>query len=250
MKTYVIVGLFCLGTLLACQQAQQPAVAADKVVLDSEQKKASYAIGFDIARNIKKREVELDVSAFLAGIQAGYTGQGTLMTEEEVQAALELFRKNMREQTMAKQQKAAEENKAKGDAFREEFKAKEGVQITESGLMYTVVTPAEGDMPKDGDVVKVHYRGTLVDGTEFDSSYKRGEPATFSLNGVIKGWQEGLKLMPVGSKYQFVIPPELAYGPRGAGGTIGPNATLVFDVELLGIEKPEEKQEPQKTLDR
>lgn len=207
--------------------------AADKVELNSKQK-SSYAIGANIGRSFKQQGLEIDTEQFLKGIKDA--GTGTLaFTDAELQEAMMNLQKEMQAAQMAKGEKA----KGEGEAFLAANKSKEGVKTTASGLQYKVVKEGTGAKPKATDTVVAHYRGTLIDGTEFDSSYKKGEPIEFPLNGVIKGWTEGLQLMPVGSKYQLFIPSDLGYGPQGAGGAIPPNATLIFDVELVGIKGAE-----------
>lgn len=157
------------------------------------------------------------------------------MTENEVKEVMTAFQKGLAAKQAEKMKVIGEKNSKEGETFLAENKKKEGVKTTASGLQYKVITPGKGPMPKDTDTVSVNYRGTLIDGTEFDSSYKRGEAVSFPVNGVIKGWTEALQMMKVGSKWQLFIPSNLAYGDRGAGGQIGPNATLIFEVELLSI---------------
>ncbi len=203
---------------------------ASKEQLDTAAAKFSYALGMDVGASLKRLKTEIDLGSFLRGVEDNLKGTKTLLTPkqaEEVKA--EFFKKA--------QQELAENNRKEGEAFLAENKKKEGVVATASGVQYTVLQEGEGPKPTADDQVKVHYRGTLIDGTEFDSSYRRGEPATFPVTGVIAGWTEALQLMKVGSKYRLFIPSNLAYGERGAGPQIGPNATLIFEVELLGIEK-------------
>jgi FKBP-type peptidyl-prolyl cis-trans isomerase len=211
-----------LSSLLAV-----PAVAQD-AVLDTDEAKVSYGLGMMIGERILKQYSDLDFDLLVQAMKAQKAGEATQMSMEEAQTALQ-----------AQQEKTAMEASAAastlGQAFLETNKAREGVMVTESGLQYEVLTAAEGAKPTIDDTVSVHYAGTLTDGTEFDSSISRGEPASFPLKGVIPGWTEGLQLMNLGSKYRFVIPSDLAYGDRGAGQTIGPGATLVFEVELLEI---------------
>src|SRR5437667_9870592 len=162
------------------------------------------------------------------------------MNPDQIKEVMATFEKDMEQ----KQKQAGDKNKAEGAKFLEENKKKEGVKTTASGLQYKVVKDGSGAQPKATDTVTVNYRGTLINGTEFDSSYKRGQPATFPLNGVIKGWTEGLQLMKVGSKYQFFVPPNLAYGERSVGPDIAPNSTLIFEGELLGVKPPESSASP------
>jgi FKBP-type peptidyl-prolyl cis-trans isomerase len=176
-------------------------------------------------------------------VRDGFTLDKLALTDEEVGAGMQQLQKTHTERMQAEQKVAADKNLADGEAFLKENATKEGVVTTESGLQYKIITAGEGPKPGAEDVVKVHYRGTLLDGTEFDSSYKRNEPVTFPVGGVIPGWVEALQLMPVGSKWELYIPSGLAYGPGGAGGQIGPNSTLKFEVELLSIEPKKEAAE-------
>jgi FKBP-type peptidyl-prolyl cis-trans isomerase len=210
-------------------------MAAEDSVLKDEKAKVSYGYGMEIGKNLKRQGIEIDPDLLAKGLKASLAGEKTLMTEDEVRQTMMSFQQKMQSQRAEKSKKEGEENKTKGEAFLAENKKKEGVQTTPSGLQYKVITKGTGPMPKSEDTVKTHYRGTLIDGTEFDSSYKRGEPATFGVTQVIKGWTEALLMMPVGSKWQLFIPGDLAYGPGGRPG-IPPNATLLFDIELLAIE--------------
>lgn len=219
--------------------------AADPAPALKDQKdKVSYSIGMDIGRNIKRQNLDISVDALAAGIRDIMTGGKTALTDDEAREVMNAFRTEMqaKQQTMAKEQ--GEKNKSEGEAFLAENAKKEGVKThtvklpngTNAVLQYKVLTQGTGPKPTTNDTVITHYRGTLIDGTEFDNSYKRGEPATFPVTGVIKGWTEALLMMPVGSKWQLFIPGELAYAERGMGRTIPPNATLVFDIELIGIQ--------------
>lgn len=212
------------------------ALAAD-TNLDTPLKRSSYAVGVDIANGMKKSDLALDAEAFAAGFKAGQGGTSVL-SEAEVRTEVMALQKQARESMMKKQEAAAMDapkNKEAGQKFLAENKAKEGVVVTASGLQYTVLKAAEGPKPKATDRVTVHYTGKLLDGKVFDSSVERGEPATFALNQVIPGWTEGVQLMSKGAKYLFWIPSDLAYGDRGAGGSIPPGSTLMFEVELLEI---------------
>lgn len=195
--------------------------------------RVSYIVGMQIGTQLKQQGIPVDEKVLFSAISDAFTGKPPRMTRQEMQAAMTEFQ----EKQQAQMQKIAEANHHKGQAYLDENKLKKGVNVTASGLQYKVLVAGAGEKPKETDKVSVNYRGTLIDGTEFDSSYKLGAPASFAVNGVIKGWQEALQLMPVGSKWQVVIPSELAYGPRGAGADIGPNAVLVFEVELLSINK-------------
>ena len=208
-----------------------------KKELTSDQEKFSYAIGMEVGVSLMQMKDEIDLPSLFQAIKDTLTGNKTLMTADEAFAVKNQVFKQLREKHMATQQKKGEESKKAGDSFLSENKAKEGVITTESGLQYTVLKEGTGKKPTAKDKVRVHYKGTLLDGKEFDSSYKRGQPAEFQVGGVIKGWTEALQLMKVGSKYKLFIPPDLAYGDRGAGDQIPPNATLVFEVELLEIVK-------------
>ena len=193
--------------------------------------KASYSIGLNIGFNMKRQNVDLNQDAFAAGMKDALSGRKPLMSEQEVRETMMAFEKDMQQ----KRNETGQKNSAEAQKFLNENKGKEGVKTTTSGLQYKVLKEGDGAVPKSTDTVSVNYRGTLIDGTEFDSSYKRGQPATFPVAGVIKGWTEALQLMKVGSKYQLFIPPDLAYGPTGQGG-IPPNALLIFEVELLNVQ--------------
>lgn len=203
--------------------------------LDTDKKKFSYAVGVNIGEDLKQNRLDLDLDVLNQAIADVMKGNEVKMTVDQRQAALQQYQTN----------KAAE-NLKKGQEFLAENKKKPGIIQTASGLQYQVVKEGSGKQPKDDDTVVVNYRGTLIDGTEFDSSYRRGQPVTFPVNGVIPGWREVLPLMKEGSTFKVFVPSELAYGPRGAGGDIGPNSTLIFDVELLSIaNKTATPQQPQ-----
>jgi FKBP-type peptidyl-prolyl cis-trans isomerase FklB len=175
------------------------------------------------------------VDIFAKGLKDSISGGNLQMTEQEIQETLKTFQQALAAKQAEKSKQLADSNRKEGEAFLSENKKKEGVKTLPSGLQYKMLTEGSGKMPKETDTVTTHYRGTLLDGTEFDSSFKRGQPASFPVNGVIKGWTEALQLMKEGSKWQLFIPSDLAYGERGAGGQIGPNATLIFEVELISI---------------
>jgi FKBP-type peptidyl-prolyl cis-trans isomerase FklB len=223
MKHFTAIVLVFLLAGLAFGKDQTPQLKDTK-------DKASYSIGLNIGTNLKRQDVDINTDAFMAGIKDGIAGTKPLLTEDQVKETMMAFQKEMEQ----KQHEAGQKNAAEGEKFLAENKNKPGVKTTASGLQYKVLKEGTGAQPKATDTVTVNYRGTLINGTEFDSSYKRGESASFPLNAVIKGWTEGVQLMKAGSKYQFFIPPGLAYGEAGRPG-IPPNATLIFEVELLGV---------------
>lgn len=199
--------------------------------LDTDKKRFSYIVGMQVGQQIKGDNIDLDEAAFMAAIKDRMTGAKLQINPADIQATLTRIQKQ-REIDIAK---LAETNQAAGQKFLAANKDKAGVKTLPSGVQYKIINPGTGASPKASDTVEVNYRGTLIDGVEFDSSYSRGQPASFPVNGVIKGWQEVLQVMKEGAKWQIVVPSELAYGENGAGGAIGPNATLIFDVELLKI---------------
>lgn len=204
--------------------------------LTTDKEKDSYALGMNIGRGLSKQPVDLDAAAVARGVRDALSGGKTELTDDEAAADLAQLKDQVQKASEAKMQQLAAENQKAGAAFLAENKTKEGVVALPSGLQYKVLTAGTGPKPTAADTVVCQYRGTLLDGTEFDSSYKRGQPATFAVGRVIKGWTEALQLMPVGSKWQLFVPAELAYGERGAGNVIPPNATLVFEVELVSIQ--------------
>jgi FKBP-type peptidyl-prolyl cis-trans isomerase len=204
--------------------------AATPLTLTTTKDKLSYALGMNFGENLHKQSVEVDPSIIVRGMKDGLAGGKTLMTEEEARTAITDLMAGLRKQH-------EEQMKKEGDEFLAANKSKPGVVALPSGLQYKILQAGTGPKPAATDSVVCNYRGTLINGKEFDSSYKRGQPATFPVGGVIKGWTEALQLMPVGSKWQLFIPSELAYGPRGAGADIGPNSTLIFEVELLSIQE-------------
>jgi FKBP-type peptidyl-prolyl cis-trans isomerase FklB len=201
--------------------------------LKDQKDKFSYAVGLNIGMNFKRENVDVNPDLILAGIKDGVGGKAQ-MTMDQIRDTMVAFEKDMQQ----KQAEAAKKNTADSEKFLAENKTKEGVKTTADGLQYKVLKEGNGAQPKSTDTVTVNYRGTLVDGTEFDSSYKRGQPATFPVGGVIKGWTEALQLMKVGSKYQLFIPANLAYGDRPPGGQIPPGAALIFEVELMDVKPP------------
>jgi FKBP-type peptidyl-prolyl cis-trans isomerase FklB len=223
-----IIALIGLGLLAGSVFAADPE-------LKSQQDKVSYSIGLNIGGNFKKQNIEINFDLFMKGIKDGVAGTKPLLDEAQVREVMMAFQKEMMTKQEERNKVLTEKNKKEGETFLAENKKKEGVKTTASGLQYRVIKEGTGEIPKATDTVVTNYKGTLIDGTEFDSSYKRGEPATFPVTGVIKGWTEALQLMKVGSKWQLFIPSEIAYGEKGAGRDIGPNATLIFEIELISI---------------
>ncbi len=224
-------------TLLGAGAALNLAAADSPPPFKDTKEKASYSIGVSIGKNFKNQGADLNLETVLQGMKDAVEGKKTLMTDQEIQETMMSFSAQMRAKAQEKQKEAGEKNRKEGEAFLAENKKKDGVKTTPSGLQYKVITMGTGTKPTTNDTVVTHYRGTLIDGTEFDSSYKRGEPATFPVTGVIKGWTEALQLMPVGSKWQLFIPSDLAYGPNGRP-SIPPSSTLLFDLELISIKEP------------
>ena len=226
--------------------------ATTPAALTTRKQKFSYALGMSIGTglsgNLKKQSVEVDPALVSQGLKDALVGAKTRMTEEEAKAVLTEVQNEVRKEQQEKAQAAASTNKKEGEEFLAANKNKEGVVTLPSGLQYKILTAGTGPKPAASDTVVCNYKGTLINGTEFDSSYKRGQPATFGVGQVIKGWTEALQLMPVGSRWQLFIPPSLAYGERGAGAEIGPDATLIFEVELLSI-KPKEESKPAEKKD-
>jgi FKBP-type peptidyl-prolyl cis-trans isomerase FklB len=213
------------------------------LALTTPKDKFSYALGMNLGTSLNRQSVPVDPNIVLRGLKDSLAGGKTLLTDDQAKAALTEVQNQLRQKQQEQMQAAGEANKREGEAFLAANKSKEGIVSLPSGLQYKILTPGTGSKPTAADTVVCNYRGTLLSGAEFDSSYKRGQPATFSVGGVIKGWTEALPLMPVGSKWQLFIPAELAYGERAPGPEIGPNATLIFEVELLSIQnKSEEKK--------
>ena len=207
-----------------------------KPKLDTDTQKASYAIGQQIGQNLNNQNIDFDGDSLAASIKEAASGKESRLKPEEMQAAIQ----SQQKKEMEKQEALVKKNLETGQAFLEANKKKDGVIALPSGLQYKIITEGKGKQPKSTDTVVAHYRGTLISGTEFDSSYKRNEPATFPVAGVIKGWQEALPLMKEGTKWQVYIPADLAYGARGAGNIIGPNEVLIFDIELLSVKSEAE----------
>lgn len=220
-----------LGILILAAQVS----AGEPPALKTQKEKISYGIGVDMSRNFKKQGVEFDLKTLMKGFQDESAGKKLLMSEEDMRATLTAYQTELLQKRAQALRVAGEENKKTGDAFLAENKKKEGVVTLPSGLQYKILKAGDGKKPTESDTVECNYRGTLINGTEFDNSSRTGKPATFKVAGLIPGWTEALQLMPVGSKWRLVIPPQLAYGERGAGSVIGPNATLIFELELLAI---------------
>ena len=212
------------------------AFAADAPELKTDKEKISYSIGMNLGGSLKRDSIEVDPDMLAKGLKDSYGGGKTLLTEDQARQAIEGFQKTLMAKQAETMQKLSEKNKADGEKFLAENGKKEGVKTLPSGLQYKEIAPGTGKSPKTTDTVTTHYKGTLIDGTEFDSSYKRGEPVSFPVSGVIAGWTEALQLMKEGAKWQLFVPSNLAYGERGAGREIGPNATLIFEVELISIQ--------------
>jgi FKBP-type peptidyl-prolyl cis-trans isomerase len=215
--------------------AAPQAGAAEKLVLKTDKDKTSYSMGVDMARTFKRLGIDLDVDVFAQAMKDELAGKKLLMSDADMKKQMDTLQAKIKEKQMEAVKATAEENKKAGEAFLAENKTKKGVVTLPSGLQYKILKEGTGKKPTANDTVECNYRGTLINGTEFDSSYKRGKPATFKVSGVIAGWKEALQLMPVGSKWELFIPPNLAYGAQGAPPLIGPNATLIFEVELLAI---------------
>ena len=225
--------------LQACNQQQsdssESASGSEPVTLDTPTKRLSYGVALGLGRNMKNDGMEMDIDAFSLGLRDAFSGAEQRLTQEEIQSEMVTFQETLQAEQEANQQALAAANAEAAAAFLAENSAREEVTTTESGLQYEVIEAGDGPVPGADDSVEVHYRGTLLDGTEFDSSYKRGEPVVFGVDQVIAGWTEALQLMPVGATWKLYIPPELAYGAGGAGNVIGPNAALTFEVELLSM---------------
>lgn len=241
MNKYALsLALVGIVILQACNQqgsegGESPAAAAPPAALETTEQRLSYSIAYSLGQRMAADGMPLDNDAFALGVRDALEGGESRLTMEEMHEEMRTYQ----EQAMAEQEAAqaalADANAAASAAFLEENAAREGVTVTDSGLQYEILEAGDGPKPGPGDTVEVHYRGTLIDGTEFDSSYTRGDPVTFGVGQVIPGWTEALQLMSVGSRWKLAIPSDLAYGPAGAGQVIGPNAALVFEVELLSI---------------
>ena len=211
------------------------AAQAGEATLKDQKDKASYGIGVDMAKTLQQMGADINAEALIMGIRDALANRKLQMSDEELGAVMNKFQADMRQKQAAVQRTSGEANKKAGDAFRAENKGKPGVVTLPSGLQYKILKEGTGKKPTESDTVECNYRGTLINGTEFDSSARHGQSVSFTLKDVIPGWREALKLMPVGSKWQLFVPPQLAYGDRGVGGQIGPNSTLIFEVELLAV---------------
>jgi FKBP-type peptidyl-prolyl cis-trans isomerase FklB len=231
---YTIIAVVLIALATGSMQAQEGKTVALKSRTDS----ISYLLGMNIGRSIKVQQIDMNLSVFSAAIKTAMEDKPLLLTDQQAQELYTSFQEEMMTKQKARQKVEGDKNKADGEVFLRDNKSKPGVTVLPSGLQYSVIKMGTGPKPQATDKVRVHYSGTLLNGKEFDSSYKRGEPAEFGVTGVIKGWVEALQLMPVGSKWKLFIPSDLAYGEGGAGGDIGPNAALIFEVELLAIVPP------------
>lgn len=233
-STYTYMKKHLLSSLAFCLVVNS-GLSQDKPELTTSEQRVSYCIGADIGNTFKEQGIEIDVKALASGVADSLAGKSAL-SQEEMQTVMTAFQQEMMSKMQAKQAAAGTENQKAGEAFLAANGQKDGVKVLPSGLQYKVLKTGDGKTPKATDKVKTHYHGTLIDGTVFDSSVDRGEPVEFPVNGVIPGWTEALQLMKEGDKWQLVVPPNLAYGEQGAGGRIGPNSTLIFEVELLSVE--------------
>lgn len=218
--------------------------AGQGVQLKDKKDKISYAIGVDVGKSIQKQKIDVSADPFFAGFKDGQANKVTLMSDEEIRQTLLSLQTEMLERQKAEMKDTAAKNLIEGQKFLSDNKKNKDIITLPSGLQYRILKAGNGESPKPTDVVTTHYRGKLINGTEFDSSYKREEPVKFAVNGVIPGWTEALQLMKPGAKWELFIPPTLAYGEHGVGQIIGPNSTLIFEVELLTVEKPENQAKP------
>lgn len=235
-KTGLTVAALAFTTILGCGAETE----AEAVSLESTDARLSYGIGLRMGERMAADAMTIDVAAYAAGLEDAMTGVEPKLTEEEINAEMTAFQERRQAEAEAERTAVAQSNLEAGRAYMEDLSAKGEVQTTESGLQYIVLETGEGVSPVAADSVEVHYEGRLIDGTVFDSSFERGQTVTFGLTQVIPGWTEGLQLMKPGAKFKFIIPPELGYGEGGAGQMIGPNATLLFDVELIAVVPSEE----------
>ena len=223
---FVILALFVMASF---------SYASEREIPKTQKEKVSYAIGMELAGNLKKTDIDLDFSYVIEGLKDAYAGKKPRVDEKDLTETMAKFQKEYSAKQADERKKMSEKNKKEGETFLAENKKKPGVVTLASGLQYKVIEEGKGKSPKASDNVTVHYKGTLIDGTEFDSSFRRGQPATFNVSAVIPGWTEALQKMKEGSKWQLFIPSKLAYGEQGAGRAIGPNSTLIFEVELISV---------------
>lgn len=229
--------LVTAAILSLCSFSQTTLAASSKTEkLENKVDKTSYSIGIDVGKSLQKQKIDVNPDYFLMGLKDGLNNQYSKMTEEEVKETLIAVQGELAERQNSEMKALSTKNLTDGDKFLSEHKKQKGVVTLPSGLQYRIIQEGKGDSPKATDTVTTHYRGKLVDGTEFDSSYARGEPARFAVNAVIPGWTEALQLMKPGAKWEIVIPPKLAYGEHGVGQLIGPNSTLIFEVELMSVD--------------
>jgi len=231
---------------VASASAKTPSTkdAPAPLALTTQKDKTSYAIGVDLGNKLKSQSIDVDTAILMRGMKDAVAGSKPLMTDEDMRTTLGALSAQIRQKQTAMVKELTDKNKSEGETFLAENKSKEGVVTLPSGLQYKILKAGDGPKPAATDSVVCNYKGTLINGKEFDSSYKRGQPATFPVSGVIKGWTEALQLMPVGSKWQLFVPPDLAYGERGAGADIQPDSTLLFEVELMSIQ---DKSTPDKS---
>ena len=234
MKTRIYVVMAVVSCLVAISVYAEKDATKAPAPLNTEMEKVSYAIGTQIGQNFKRQAIEINLDMMMRGLQDALAGKEPVLTQDQIKEVLTAFQQRMRTEQQERQKKEGAENLIKGKAFLDANKAKEGVKVLPSGLQYKVITKGTGKTPKTTDKVKTHYAGTLIDGTEFDSSYKRGTPAEFPVTGVIKGWTEALQLMKEGGKWELYIPAALAYGEQGRP-SIPPNSVLVFQIELIEV---------------
>ncbi|MBI5376970.1 MAG: FKBP-type peptidyl-prolyl cis-trans isomerase [Candidatus Schekmanbacteria bacterium] len=225
-KWFVVLAICILAAQASAEESQ---------LLKTEKEKVSYGIGVDVGRNFKKLGINIDMDILLNGLKDGYSGNKIMMDEKDLRETMNTYQSDLLKKQAQSRIATAEKNKKSGEAFLSDNKNKEEVVTLPSGLQYKILKAGDGKKPASSDTVECNYRGTLINGTEFDSSYNRGQSATFKVNGVIPGWTEALQLMPTGSKWLLFVPSQLAYGERGAGRDIGPNETLIFEVELIAI---------------
>jgi FKBP-type peptidyl-prolyl cis-trans isomerase FklB len=231
MKSSKIIMVFVAGLSLACVNKN-----AEETDLATQKQKVSYSIGINVGTDFRQQELDLDLDALAQGLKDGFLDRERWLTEEERQDVMSALQKELMEKQAEKNRVLGEKNKKEGEAFLSENKAKDGVITLPSGLQYQVLSSGSGPSPKETDRIKAHYISWLLDGTEFNNSYTQGEPAVFGLDQVIPGWREALQLMKVGDKWKLFVPGELGYGAQGFVNIVGPHATLIFEVELLGIE--------------